>query len=90
MSMLRLLVRGPRDQFRSRPSLEAELATLCHRVALLRQRLDGYCERVIGMLRYECLHQVISVNEREIQRVLDDYRRYDNRSRTHVIRTNGW
>jgi hypothetical protein len=27
---------------------------------------------------------VIAVNERQIQRVLDDYRRYYNRTRTHL------
>ena len=45
---------------------------------------NGYCERVIGTLRRECLDHVIAVNERQVQRVLDEYRRYYNRSRTHL------
>jgi transposase InsO family protein len=45
---------------------------------------NGYCERVIGTLRRECLDHVIAVNERQVQRVLDDYRRYYNRTRTHL------
>jgi hypothetical protein len=45
---------------------------------------NGYCERVIGTLRRECLDQVIAVNERQVQRVLDEYRRYYNRTRTHL------
>lgn len=57
MPMLRLLVGGLRDLFRSQPSLEAELVTL----------------------------RLKRVNERQIERVLDDYRRYDNRSRTHLL-----
>jgi transposase InsO family protein len=45
---------------------------------------NGYCERVIGTLRRECLDHVIAVNERQVQRVLDEYRRYYNRTRTHL------
>ena len=45
---------------------------------------NGYCERVIGTLRRECLDHVIAVNERQLQRVLDEYRRYYNRTRTHL------
>jgi len=45
---------------------------------------NGYCERVIGTLRRECLDHVIAVNERQTQRVLDEYQSYYNRTRTHL------
>lgn len=44
----------------------------------------GYCERMIGALRRECLDHVIAVDERQPKRVLDDYVRYYNVSRTHL------
>ena len=45
---------------------------------------DAYCERVIGTLRRECLDHMVAVNERQLKRVLDDFVRYYNTSRTHV------
>ena len=42
------------------------------------------CERVIGTLRRECLDHVIAVNECQLKRVLDDFVRYYNESRTHL------
>ena len=45
---------------------------------------NGYCERVIGRLRRECLDHVVALNEHQLQRVLDSYVRYYNRTRTHL------
>jgi len=45
---------------------------------------NAYCERVIGTLRRECLDHVVAVNERQLKRVLDDFVRYYNASRTHL------
>ncbi|HEY2774835.1 MAG TPA: integrase core domain-containing protein [Candidatus Binatia bacterium] len=45
---------------------------------------NGYCERVIGTLRRECLDHVVAINERQLKGVLDCYVRYYNQSRTHL------
>ncbi len=45
---------------------------------------NAYAERFIGSLRRECLDHVIVFNERHLGRILSDYRRYYNRSRTHL------
>jgi transposase InsO family protein len=43
-----------------------------------------YAERFIGSLRRECLDHVIVLNERQLSRILSDYIRYYNCSRTHL------
>jgi hypothetical protein len=43
-----------------------------------------YGGRVIGTLRRECLDHGIAVNERQVQRVVDNYRRYYNRNRPRL------
>ncbi len=43
-----------------------------------------YAERFIGSLRRECLDHVIVLNERHLGRILSDFARYYNRSRTHL------
>jgi putative transposase len=43
-----------------------------------------YAERFIGSLRRECLDHVIVLNERHLSRILSDYIRYYNCSRTHL------
>jgi hypothetical protein len=45
---------------------------------------DAYAERFIGSLRRECLDHAIVFNERHLGQILSDYRRYYNRSRTHL------
>jgi hypothetical protein len=45
---------------------------------------NGYCERVIGTIRRECLDHVIALNERHLRRVLREYLAYYHRSRTHL------
>ena len=45
---------------------------------------NGYCERVIGTIRRECLDHVIVLGERHLRRVLKEYLAYYNGSRTHL------
>ncbi len=45
---------------------------------------NGYCERVIGSIRRECLDHVIVLGERHLRRVLKEYLAYYHRSRTHL------
>jgi transposase InsO family protein len=45
---------------------------------------NAYAERFIGSLRRECLDHVIVLNERHLGRILSDYARYYNRTRTHL------
>lgn len=43
-----------------------------------------YVERVIGSVRRECLNHVIVFNDNHLRRLLKDYFRYYNKSRTHL------
>ena len=45
---------------------------------------NGYCERVIGTLRRECLDHVIALNGNHLRRVLKEYMAYYHESRTHL------
>lgn len=45
---------------------------------------NGYCERVIGTIRRECLDHLIILNERHLRRVLKEYLAYYHESRTHL------
>lgn len=45
---------------------------------------NGYCERVIGTIRRECLDHVIVLGERHLQRVLKEFLVYYHGSRTHL------
>ncbi|MBU8871401.1 MAG: integrase core domain-containing protein [Gemmatimonadales bacterium] len=45
---------------------------------------NGYCERIIGSIRRECLDHLIILNERHLRRVLKEYFTYYHRSRTHL------
>jgi len=45
---------------------------------------NGYCERVIGTIRRECLDHVIVLSERHLRRVLKEYLAYYHGSRTHL------
>jgi len=45
---------------------------------------NGYCERVIGTIRRECLDHVIVLNEKHLRRVLKEYLAYYHGSRTHL------
>jgi putative transposase len=45
---------------------------------------NGYCERVIGTIRRECLDHVIVFSEKHLRRVLKEYVAYYHGSRTHL------
>jgi putative transposase len=45
---------------------------------------NAYVERFIGSVRRECLDHVLVFNESGLRRVLQAYRGYDERSRTHL------
>ena len=45
---------------------------------------NAFVERFIGSARRECLDHVIVSNEAGLQRLMDVYRGYYERSRTHV------
>jgi len=45
---------------------------------------NGFCERVIGTIRRECLDHVIVLGERHLRRVLMEYLVYYHGSRTHL------
>jgi transposase InsO family protein len=45
---------------------------------------NGYCERVIGSIRRECLDHIIVLNDRHLRRVLKEYLAYYHESRTHL------
>lgn len=45
---------------------------------------NGYCERVIGTIRRECLDHVIVLSEKHLRRVMMEYLAYYHESRTHL------
>ena len=45
---------------------------------------NGFCERIIGTIRRDCLDHVIVMNERHLRRILKEYLAYYHRSRTHL------
>ncbi|MEX2172312.1 MAG: integrase core domain-containing protein [Pirellulales bacterium] len=45
---------------------------------------NPYVERLIGSIRRECLNHVIVLGEQHLSRILTDYFRYYNESRTHL------
>ena len=45
---------------------------------------NGYCERVVGTLKRECLNHMVVFNERHARRIIRDYLEYYHGSRTHL------
>jgi len=45
---------------------------------------NGYCERLIGSIRRECLDHLIIMNEEHLRAILQSYIRYYNTQRTHL------
>jgi len=45
---------------------------------------NGYCERLIGSIRRECLDHLIIMNESHLRGILQSYIRYYNTQRTHL------
>ncbi len=48
---------------------------------------NGYCERVVGTLKRECLNHMIIFNENHLRQVLRSYLEYYHEDRTHMGRT---
>jgi hypothetical protein len=45
---------------------------------------NGYCERIIGSIKRECLDHLIILNENHFRTVMTDYVSYYNKYRTHL------
>jgi len=45
---------------------------------------NGYCERLIGSIRRECLDHVVVFGEWHLRQVLQSYANYYNQARTHL------
>ena len=45
---------------------------------------NGYCERLIGSIRGECLDHIVVFGERHLRHLLRVYADYYNRTRTHL------
>src|SRR3974390_90788 len=45
---------------------------------------NGYCERLIGSIRGECLDHMVVFGERHLRHLLRAYADYYNRTRTHL------
>ena len=45
---------------------------------------NGYCERLIGSIRRECLDHVVVIGERHLRQILLSYMDYYNGARTHL------
>ena len=45
---------------------------------------NGYCERLIGSIRRDCLDHVVVFGERHLRHLLGSYQRYYNEARTHL------
>jgi integrase-like protein len=45
---------------------------------------NGYCERLIGSIRRECLDRIVVFGERHLRHLLRVYADYYNRTRTHL------
>ena len=45
---------------------------------------NGYCERLIGSIRRDCLDHVVVFGERHLRHLLRSYANYYNQSRTHL------
>ena len=44
---------------------------------------NGYCERMVGTLKRECLNHMIIFNERHARRVIREFLDYYHEDRTH-------
>jgi transposase InsO family protein len=82
----------PRYLVRDRDSLYGEVFTRRLRAMGIRDRptaprspwQNGYCERLIGSIRRECLDHMLVIGERHLRRLLRAYADYYNRTRTHL------
>jgi transposase InsO family protein len=83
---------GPCYLVRDRDSVYGEVFTRRLRAMGIRDRptaprspwQNGYCERLIGSIRRECLDHILVFGERHLRRLLRAYAGYYNRTRTHL------
>ena len=84
--------RGPRYLVRDRDSVYGDVFIRRLRAMSIRDRptaprspwQNGYCERLIGSIRRDCLDHVIVFGERHLRHVLRSYANYYNQARTHL------
>jgi len=83
---------APRYLIRDRDGIYGELVTDTLKILGIEQVVisrrspwqNGFCERVIGTIRRDCLDHLIVMNERHLRRVLKEYLAYYHESRTHL------
>ena len=83
---------GPCYLVRDRDSVYGEVFTRRLRAMGIRDRptaprspwQNGYCERLIGSIRRECLDHILVFGERHLRHLLRTYADYYNRTRTHL------
>jgi Integrase core domain len=83
---------GPCYLVRDRDSVYGEIFTRRLRAMGIRDRptaprslwQNGYCERLIGSIRRECLDHVLVFGERHLRHLLRSYADYYNHTRTHL------
>ena len=83
---------GPRYLVRDRDSIYGEVFIRRLRAMGIRDRptaprspwQNGYCERLIGSIRRDCLDHVVVFDERHLRHLLRTYAAYYNQTRTHL------
>jgi len=83
---------GPRYLVRDRDSVYGDVFIRRVRAMGIRDRptaprspwQNGYCERLIGSIRQECLDHVGVFGERHLRYLLRSYANYYNQTRTHL------
>jgi transposase InsO family protein len=83
---------GPRYLVRDRDSIYGDVFIRRLRLMGIRDRptaprspwQNGYCERLIGSIRRDCLDHVVVFGERHLRHLLRSYEHYYNQTRTHL------
>ena len=83
---------GPRYLVRDRDSVYGNVFIRRLRAMGIRDRptaprspwQNGYCERLIGSIRQECLDHIVVFGERHLRYLLRSYANYYNQTRTHL------
>src|SRR5665811_1833793 len=83
---------GPRYLVRDRDSIYGDVFIRRLRVMGIRDRptaprspwQNGYCERLIGSIRRDCLDHVVVFGEQHLRHLLRSYANYYNQARTHL------
>ena len=83
---------GPRHLVRDRDSIYGDVFIRRLRAMGIRDRptaprspwQNGYCERLIGSIRRDCLDHIVVFGERHLRYLLRSYANYYNQARTHL------